>query len=320
MLTKLRETCMCSPSRVEEETRRRFDSGRGGSGSRCCLGSLSVSHGSRGHRSLVQDLQVVLLAQEIHLQLGATNPPLGTVHVAKSDALARQAAVSTGGGEADNLVRLRTSNGLVAEGVHLILSNHHLHLHQLSSEALFLNFDQRIASDEVTFVELDEPVQTSLEGIVVLGDVLAEERNGLLEPKGGHGAAAPVGKLGVSLVELLEDVCNLVALAMELQAVLTDEAHANCDDIGSRHPQLSPLECLELGSSKIDRAVQNLRDNLLRLGAVDEEHCAFAGDIFNIDLLVSLELLLHPSQVVQLVARVARDVEVVVRQSHEGQL
>mmetsp|Transcript_47333 Transcript_47333/g.135716 ORF Transcript_47333/g.135716 Transcript_47333/m.135716 type:complete len:762 (-) Transcript_47333:50-2335(-) len=154
---------------------------------------------------------------------------------------------------------------------------------------------------------------------MVLRDVLTEERHALLNPEGVHAAAAPIAKLRVNLMQLLVELGDLVPLHVELQAVLADEAHAHSDGLCSGQRKLTPLEGLELSPGQVNRLIQELSNCLFCIGAVDEKHGALARDIFNLHLLVSPLVLLHPPQVMQLEIGIASHVEILFREPHEGQ-
>mmetsp|Transcript_58787 Transcript_58787/g.124667 ORF Transcript_58787/g.124667 Transcript_58787/m.124667 type:complete len:574 (-) Transcript_58787:544-2265(-) len=102
--------------------------------------------------------------------------------------------------------------------------------------------------------------------------------------------------------------------------MLADEAHADGDDFRTGHGELPELEGLELGASQINGTVQHLGNDLLCLRAVDEDDSPIASDVLDVHLLVRFQVLLHPAEVVQLVARVASNVEVVVGKPNERKL
>mmetsp|Transcript_23246 Transcript_23246/g.73149 ORF Transcript_23246/g.73149 Transcript_23246/m.73149 type:complete len:742 (-) Transcript_23246:50-2275(-) len=155
---------------------------------------------------------------------------------------------------------------------------------------------------------------------MVLRDVLAEEPHALLDAEGVHGGAAPVPELGVHLLQLLVEPRHLGPLDVELEAVLADERHPDRNGLGTGNGELPPLEGLEDGPGQVHRLVQQLLHGLLGVWAVDEQHGAVAGDVLDLHRLALLHVLAHPPEIMELVVGVARDVKVILRQAHKGQL
>mmetsp|Transcript_44972 Transcript_44972/g.104005 ORF Transcript_44972/g.104005 Transcript_44972/m.104005 type:complete len:244 (+) Transcript_44972:281-1012(+) len=243
------------------------------------------------------------------------------MHIAQGQALACEVAPSAGSSETHDPPRLTAPDRLVANAINVVTTSIHFELNGLAQRPSRLaDPQQRVTADEVALVELHETVESRLKCVMVLCDVLPKQPHALLDAERIHRSASPISQLWVSSLQSLVEPGNLGALHVQLQTMLADEGHPNCDGLHTAERQIPPLEGLEHVAGQIHRLIQQLLHGRLCVGAVDEQHSSLTGDVLDVNLLTLLQVLAHPPQIVELVIRIACDVEVLLRKPHECEL
>src|SRR5256886_15310436 len=125
------------------------------------------------------------------------------------------------------------------------VARRHAQADQSSARTALLDFRQRIAPDEVAFVELHSPTETGLVRVDGLVHVVAPQSQRGLEP-GGIARAQPGGQHALAasvLEERIPHVTDILRRDEQLEAVLAGVAGA-CEDrkstrLNSSHSQIS---------------------------------------------------------------------------------
>mmetsp|Transcript_124543 Transcript_124543/g.360110 ORF Transcript_124543/g.360110 Transcript_124543/m.360110 type:complete len:537 (-) Transcript_124543:1200-2810(-) len=280
-----------------------------------------VTNGSKIDRRRFPHKHIIFLPQDVHVQLAAVDETLTPVDVTEGQALASHASPNARGRETDHLAVLGRTQRLVSGAIDEMVAHNDLQVHQFSGRATrILDLHQRLPADKVALIQLHESVQAGFESIVVLRDILAEQRHALLDAEGVHRHTAPIAQCLIHLVKSPVEPGHIGPWHVQLKAMFADEGHSYRDDFRAVDRQVAPLERFECVPAERDRFVKDLGQDVFSLGPIEEQDRSLRGGVFDAHLLSDLEVLAHPPKVVELVARVAGHIELVLGQPHKGQL